>query len=193
MVRRGFTLIEMMVVVGIIVLLMAMLLPVGRMMLNRGAKDRTRALVIGIAAAIETYPRQHWSVSTEDPPGSGTLRQVTYPFLWDLNQEQPQGRPGDGLIDGDPATVADAEHDGPFWQPLIDSGYRGFTAMVKPDLRDSDAVNTIGQPVDAWGQPLRIAFDPNAHGARRYLVWSIGPNGVDEGGRGDDITSGDGP
>jgi len=139
---------------------------------------------------MESYSKQSWSVSAEDPPGSGTLRQVVYPYLWDLNQADPDGRPGDGLIDGDPAATADATHDGPFWQPLIDSGYRGFTAMARPDLREGGAVNAKGQPVDAWGQPLRVSYSPTAHGSRHYLVWSIGVDGTDENGQGDDITSG---
>lgn len=187
--RRGFTLMEVMVVILVIGIFVGMLLPVGRMMLSKGTEDRARALVVGIAAAIESYPKQTWSVSVKDP-ATGRLREVSYPFLWDLNQADPTGRPGDGLIDGDPAVVADATHDGPFWQPLIESGYGGFTAMVRPDLRLGRGVNVIGQPVDPWGQPLRISYSPTANGARRYLVWSIGPNAADERGGGDDISSG---
>lgn len=184
--RGGFTLIELLVVMGIIVLLAGILLPVGRMVLNNMSRAHAQAMVNGLAAAIESYPRQTWSVSTET--AGGDLREVSYPFLWDLNQERPDGRPGDGLLDGDPAVTPDATHDGPFWEPLLDSGYRGIV-MVQPELRNEGGVNAKGQPIDPWGRPLRVAFSPGNNGAHRYHIWSVGPDGIDQQGAGDDISS----
>lgn len=41
-------------------------------------------------------------------------------------------------------------------------------------------------PLDPWGQPYRWTIDPNTQMA---VVWSCGPNMMDENGGGDDINS----
>jgi hypothetical protein len=97
--------------------------------------------------------------------------------------------PGDGLIDGRPDASNSATTDGPFWQPLIDSGYRGFTAMAMPDLPSAQR-NQREQPVDAWGQPLRITFG-QAFAPAGFRVASDGLDGSP--GTADDITSVDRP
>ncbi|MFT6107245.1 MAG: hypothetical protein ACJA2W_000149 [Planctomycetota bacterium] len=43
-----------------------------------------------------------------------------------------------------------------------------------------------GALLDAWGQPFR--YEPTDDYA--FQLWSIGPNGQDEGGEGDDLTVG---
>jgi hypothetical protein len=52
-----------------------------------------------------------------------------------------------------------------------------------------------GELLDAWGRPLRVAVTlpiENTNrsgwsGAVRFRIWSVGPDGKDEGGNGDDI------
>lgn len=41
-------------------------------------------------------------------------------------------------------------------------------------------------PVDPWGNPYRYRY-PGTHNIGGYDIWSVGPNGVDENGEGDDI------
>ena len=42
--------------------------------------------------------------------------------------------------------------------------------------------------LDPWGNPYHVTFDLN-NSNRIVTVWSSGPNGKDESGQGDDITS----
>ncbi|MCA9049670.1 MAG: type II secretion system protein GspG [Planctomycetaceae bacterium] len=42
-------------------------------------------------------------------------------------------------------------------------------------------------PRDAWNHEFQYAFDPNSDVKPR--IWSLGPNGEDEGGQGDDVSN----
>ena len=57
--------------------------------------------------------------------------------------------------------------------------------IFNPDKLDSQ-----GQILDPWSRPLiyRVRLKPGA-GLNEVLIYSTGPNGVDEGGLGDDISS----
>ncbi len=61
-----------------------------------------------------------------------------------------------------------------FWGPLSDA-------------RPQDGFRYVA---DAWGQPIRIRTPGQVH--RCWDMWSAGPNGIDEDGRGDDIIIGEG-
>ena len=52
---RGFTLIELLVVIAIIGILAALLLPAGKAMLEKSAKNRARTELVKLASAIEAY------------------------------------------------------------------------------------------------------------------------------------------
>lgn len=41
-------------------------------------------------------------------------------------------------------------------------------------------------PLDPWGNPYRYRY-PGTQNVGAYDIWSVGPNGVDENGEGDDI------
>lgn len=41
-------------------------------------------------------------------------------------------------------------------------------------------------PIDPWGNPYRYRY-PGVHNIGSYDIWSVGPNGIDENGEGDDI------
>jgi hypothetical protein len=46
-----------------------------------------------------------------------------------------------------------------------------------------------GRPVDAWGQVLKYRF-PSRRPEQFFELYSVGPNGIDEAGDGDDIRAG---
>lgn len=41
-------------------------------------------------------------------------------------------------------------------------------------------------PIDVWGNPYRYRY-PGTHNVGTYDIWSVGPNGIDENGEGDDV------
>jgi len=58
------------------------------------------------------------------------------------------------------------------------AGYRGFYDMCQPSI-DKHFINSKHQPIDAWKQPLRIAFAANTYGSTWFGVWSAGPDLID--------------
>jgi len=49
-------------------------------------------------------------------------------------------------------------------------------------------INRAKVPIDRWGRPF-LYRSPAAAKARPYELYSMGPNGLDDGGGGDDITA----
>lgn len=66
----------------------------------------------------------------------------------------------------------------------------GLSALVRPTGAGwrGPYVGKANQVRDAWGNPLSYAC-PGTHNTATYDLWSFGPNGVDEGGGGDDIVN----
>ncbi|MBA3683774.1 MAG: prepilin-type N-terminal cleavage/methylation domain-containing protein [Planctomycetes bacterium] len=189
--RPGFTLIEIIVVLGVIMALAGLGFPIMSAVRQRANVQSTRSLVQGVAAAISMYPVRQWTIEWDhdgdDPDndgyGSGSARatarkSVSVP-LWDLNQGASPAADGTGqfegddLIDGFPATSAGATNDGPFWSTLLDSGYGGFLRMTNAPI-SSKSVNAQGQVIDAWRQPLRIEWNARTYAPSGFGVWSIG-------------------
>ena len=48
-----------------------------------------------------------------------------------------------------------------------------------------------GVPRDVWGNPLVYRVKGTSPGLRSIELYSVGPNGVDEGGKGDDVNAGE--
>ncbi len=174
--RRGFTLIELVAVIGIIVILTGMLIPVIGMVNRSSQKKTTQATVNAVALAIRLYGWDSVTVSL----GAGNLR--AYP-AWDWNQDQfLDGRP-EVEVPGITSTMH-PDH------ALYRDSYLGFMDMVKPEL-PKRAINAQGQVIDAWKNVLRIAHAARVYGGDSFGIWSRGPNGIDgpAGSGSDDLTS----
>lgn len=160
MARRlsGFTMIELLVVLLVVLGLMGVAFPIYSQVISRMAVRRTQGLVHAIAAAIATYP-----TTTITLPGAGQRR------LWDVD--------ADGQVDGDPAlTFAD-----PLRGQCAAVGYRGLLAMTGLALERRQVEVGTGRILDGWKRPVRIRFanasqDPSL-GPAGVGVWSFGARG----------------
>lgn len=164
--RRGFSFIELMIVIAIIVALAGVSIPILSAIKNRGKRAATDTVVQAVATAIIAHQAKSWTVYDQSTQESTVHR------LWDINQ--------DYLIDGDPALEnPDLPAGRQFSQAVIDSDYKGLVLMTEPTL-PKGFVNRKKQPVDAWKQPLRIAYAITIYGPQGLGVWSAGPDGVDD-------------
>jgi prepilin-type N-terminal cleavage/methylation domain-containing protein len=168
--QHGFTMVEMLVVMGVILVLAGFLVPALARGRQGAMEDGTRVLVQAVVTAMASYGREDWIWS--DPPGSDRLR--SFP-LWDLNQ--------DGLVDGRPGL--DPE---PFDPAVVASGYAGFVPTAAPPL-EARSVAPDRRVVDAWGNPLHLRYSARGFENGSFGVWSRGADGADNDGAGDDITS----
>lgn len=203
-IRAGFTIVELLVVIGVILALAGIGYPLAMAVKQRANVQSSRALVQAVTTAIAAYQTQRWTVTWDhdgdDPDHDGVTaggtratppRSVTVP-LWDLNQGAsplPTGAgqmDGDGIIDGVPSTAAGDTTDGPFWSELIASGYTGLAAMSNSPIPQR-SIARDGRIIDAWKQPLHIEWDAKRFAPTGFGVWSTGKDKID--GTADDLCS----
>lgn len=85
-----------------------------------------------------------------------------------------------------------ADHDGTYYKG---SGEEVWQAMMQPDKYKGRTIRPYFDevPKDAWGNMLQYEWTGDGHskkqGALKPALWSIGANGQDEGGEGDDINN----
>lgn len=165
--RRALTLVELLVVVAVIAALMALSFGAWAMLRAKADRDTTQMLVD--AAMLSCPPPERAAIMITCRDGVGRT-------CWMLGQT-----PGDQAFDGDPQRCPPAH-------PLVaraPADYRGFVAATGfPAKAGVDAMN---RPLDRYGRPLRVRFDPKAYGPGGFGVWSAGKDGVD--GTADDLVS----
>ena len=187
--RAGFTLIELMVVIAVIAILASIGIPTWLHMQKKAAVDSTRTLVNAVATAIASYPMRNWQVAILVPASSPPRYEPRIGRLFDLNGTGSGlgvRMTGDGILDGDPK-LENTQAAGSFPDDVIESGYTGFITMTQPPIAKRNVDAGTKRVVDAWKQPLRIAFGADVYGPAGFGIWSIGPDKVQ--GTRDDITS----
>lgn len=183
--RRAFTLLELLVVLGIISILLGLLLPAIRAVQNHARKSIAQGEVKTIESAWKLYYAHYhrWPtnevVSGSNPWSSNGWKATTY------------------IID---AAVADALQ-GVTNDPSLTSGEASAAGLINPDglqLMEFTRFDTDGAPVSPWyrtGQPsegliYQVTFDSNGNNQvphpmspsdnsrpinRRVIVWTRDP------------------
>lgn len=184
--RHAFTVMELMLVLAVLGVIAGMSLAVGPMILGRSKVRSTQATIVALATAMEAAGEACRMVEV---PGLGAAREVP---AWDVN--------GDGWIDGDPGRDAahpDASRSGEReWTDADRSGilaqlpgYRGAVAGLSTLSLPDGRIDAGRRPVDAWKRPLRVVLRQTSAGRRSLGIYSLGPDGVDQNGAGDDLHS----
>jgi general secretion pathway protein G len=140
--RSGFTLLELLIVLAIILVIAAMVVP---NLIGSQQKANEDATLITIKN-IEKAPVGTWAADHDGSYLKGSGNEV--------------------------------------WQQMMNPGtYKG--RKLRPYIEEP--------PLDAWGQVLNYEWTGDGHSkkqnALKPAIWSIGANGQDEGGEGDDIAS----
>lgn len=181
--RRGsFTLIELLVVVAIILVLLGMSLRV-MSIINR---KTTTAKTIWILEQVKNALGAYYSTYGSYPPVSLVGYEYERTPMATLPALPPSMYWKTGMVY---YIYSDAKHNpeaAPWQHYLKDIGYFG---MAEYSQRIGAAwifwSNNTHSIVDAWDRGIYYRADPPDY--QRYLLWSAGPNGADEGGGGDDI------
>jgi general secretion pathway protein G len=140
--RSGFTLLELLIVLAIILVIAAMVVP---NLIGSQQKANEDATLITIKN-FEKAPVGTWAADHDGTYLKGSGQEV--------------------------------------WQQMMNPGnYKG--RKLRPYIEEP--------PADAWGQILQYEWNGDGHSkkqnALKPAIWSIGANGQDEGGEGDDIAS----
>jgi prepilin-type N-terminal cleavage/methylation domain-containing protein len=150
----GFTLMEVMAVLAIISLLAGLGVPAWAAMANKAKVRATRIVVESLALACLDNPQLTLTAT------DGSLQRA-----YDLDH--------DGILDGDPAHADPSSA----LQTLAPDAYHGAIRHAEIAL-PAWAVNELGQPMDRWRHPLRIAFGTRQFGSKDLGIWSVGPDGI---------------
>lgn len=166
--RRGFTVIELLTVVAVILVLMGIGIPTYGILIQRSRDGATRQLVAGFAAAIAREGQL--TVIVETPAGPVARSR------FDFNR--------DGLLDGRPEL--DPGFDATLRTQADGIGYEGAIAAAGLSVQRTQ-IDAFHRPIDAWRRPLHIDIASGVYGAASFGVWSVGRDGID--GTNDDLKS----
>ena len=200
--RGGFTLVELLVVMGVITLLTALVVGVGMTLRAHAKEDAARLLIQKAERALDEYETRQGDYPDGLADPSGTQEDfrdancVVGLILKDLDEfsrTRGGGRaleifridvtailpPGDGMT---PGSVQ---------EPPVTGSYFVY-CVVDPWFNNQ--VDAHDLDLDATGSPPAIRysflnFAINGHTAPGVDIWSNGPNGLDDHGGGDDINN----
>jgi prepilin-type N-terminal cleavage/methylation domain-containing protein len=191
--EKGFTLVELLVVIAIIGVLAGMIVGITGMARARAYLAKTKSNMSAMATALEAY-----NTLTGVYPGAGkTGKASDDPWAMFL-----------ALYTGNPKIGGSRENHLGDW-PLEAIGVwpDGFAwPYAEPTEDDVDYSNGVRKKcvfLDPWGRAYHyVEFESRtktdreiasgqlkARGGQSYAIWSDGPNGQNEFGKGDDINS----
>ncbi len=194
--QRGFTLVELLVVIGIIALLAGILVPTIGSIIDKAERVQAQADVKGLATAWKEYYNEYgrW-------PVDGNVAFSMAPSQYRQNAGEASAPPSvqstgilmvvkimTNIMYAD-IGVARINMDG------MRTNYNP-KMMTFMDYR-TESLNTSGDFVDPWGYTYRVLFDANGSGTvepawtnvvinERVIAWSVGQDGRNSD---DDITS----
>ena len=175
---RGFTILEMLVVVSVIALLASILLPALGSALKKAKITKTQAIIDSITVALKQY-RTDFSQYPPDnaiPNAAGvTDSECLYYYS------------AATFIAGNNSLNVSAG-------PYMEYRDKDKSATARTADVDGDGVvdDTLYQIIDIWGTALEFdSSDPIANNTNSFDIYSYGPDGADDNGADDDITNWD--
>lgn len=146
---RGFTLMEIMVVIAIILVLATMVVSGVGWYKRKANENRTKVLIGSIERALEEYKADHGSLPNGDG-GKGSTAEVYEALYGDLD--------GDGKTDPGATT----------YLSTLDPNLAGNKLNVE---KDGGGYVII----DAWKEPLRYRHGATSQMNPDFDLWSLGP------------------
>lgn len=140
--RQGFTMIEIVVAVAVVLVLASVAMPVTTRTLRKGAISATKSELAAVGKALLAY--------------AGDYRLTASDVKWGRFPAEQTGLGGASTVLG-----SDLESDlaGQGWNPVLRQGWNGPYLTAQPERCDADGDGTVDVvrsfQVDAWGRYYR--------------------------------------
>ncbi|MBI3884572.1 MAG: prepilin-type N-terminal cleavage/methylation domain-containing protein [Opitutae bacterium] len=153
--RRAFTLLELLVVIGIIAILSGIVLGVGRRASESGKIARAKAEMAALSTALEAYKSQYG-----DYPQTADSARLLQSLLGKL-----------GPLPASPVIAGRA---------LIESAKFVIALPATPTVPVDPFTNNTAVLIDPWDHPYAYAFNTTASGWTNssFVLYSPGPDGL---------------
>lgn len=192
---KGFTLVELLVVIGIIAILAGLLIPLAGMARRKSMAAKARSNIAAIVTALEAYNTVCGIYPNGGVPGKAKDDPWAL-FLGLYTGAIKHGGSRENHLDGWPTEsigVWSGTFQQVYQQPTEEqldytNGVRGKCAFLDPwghayHYAEFDARAQANREVTGAGGTLK------AKGGQKYAIWSDGPDGINDYGKNDDVTS----
>ncbi|MEQ9096067.1 MAG: type II secretion system protein [Phycisphaerales bacterium] len=167
--RRGFTMIELLVVVLIISVLIALGLAVGSRVVEGGKVSQTRDLLKTLDNVLNSYEQATDSappasiIDPRLPEGAVTGTVIYFPMADAVDDSTGTPINSVGVFLAEATRVSGVSN---LLEGLDTKNYREFAYGTAPDPMPGDSEPLLPTVLDAWGNPIRFVH-PAFHGVRR--------------------------
>jgi type II secretory pathway pseudopilin PulG len=164
--RSAFTLIELTLVVGVILILMAGMVAALGGLTARNKEEATRNVIGTVTASIANRGSTVITLSDGSLTDYGNFDRDSEGVL-------------DGDPKGDPTFARTSDVPGKTWAEVAaDSKYEGIVPNLPFSVPTAHFDKKTGRVVDAWRKELRIVYDAVEYGPEGFRIFSAGPDGV---------------
>jgi type II secretory pathway pseudopilin PulG len=177
---QAFTIIELLVVLGVIVLLLAIAVPVLSAVRTSQRKERVAAAVTTLSTAVDSYQNDYGVHPLADPPSdlvADGVNKGNRALVYFLRQGEAAGARSAPYL---PSAYYDdrREIEGDI---LLDEWEYPFIYFDTSAMSD-DTEHTYALRGNATVSPVRSSTTDSFYNFGRFQLWSVGPNGRNDGG-----------
>jgi prepilin-type N-terminal cleavage/methylation domain-containing protein len=182
---RGFTLIEMLAVIGIIVLLVTLVFPAIKDALTKAEVIKAQSAISSLSTAFKAYYTEYgkWPINDTTPPPAYNTYIIDANFVALLQGANPNPLPN---AKGYFTPTGNSTPVQTLGSATMQGNPRGIHFL---DFKAAD-LDALGNFVDPWKKPYYCRFDftytnsvvdpfsmPTTNLSAGFLVWSAGPDG----------------